>query len=110
MKDDRRKQERLSLRLPVVLFRANGEDPIASETLNISADGFYCTAKIPFAPGDRLQCRISLPKGHLAPTETSFWIDAAVEVVRVTLPRSEPGFGCGCRILDYRVVQQAASS
>ena len=107
---DQRKFHRLGLRLPVWLSRRNGEHPIASETLNISTEGFYCTTSEPFAPGETLRCRISLPDdrtshkeaGH---KEAGLYLDADVEVLRVTVgAQSDSGFGIACRIREYRLL------
>jgi len=101
---DQRKFHRLGLRLPVWLSRRNGEQPIASETLNISTEGFYCTTSEPFAPGERLLCRISLPEERASNKETGLYLDADVEVLRVTVEaQREAGFGIACRIREYRL-------
>jgi hypothetical protein len=101
---DQRKFHRLGLRLPVWLSRRNGEHPIASETLNISTEGFYCTTSEPFAPGERLRCRITLPEDRVSNKETGLYLDADVEVLRVTVDaQHEGGFGVACRIREYHL-------
>jgi hypothetical protein len=102
---DQRKYHRLGLRLPVWLSRRNGEHPIASETLNISTEGFYCTTSEPFAPGERLRCRISLPDDRTSHKEAGLYLDADVEVLRVTVTaQRDSGFGIACRIREYRLL------
>lgn len=96
MNGDQRKRHRLRLHLPV-LFTRSGGPPVASKTLNISTDGFYCTAPEPFAPGERLRCQIALPN------DSGLYLDADVEVVRVAMSQRESGYGYGCRILEYRL-------
>lgn len=104
MNGDQRKRHRLALRLPLLLSRLNSEQhPIATETLNISTDGFYCTTPEPFAPGERLRCLISLRDDLRVPGEAQMYLDADVEVVRIVARNTESGFGYGCRILDYRL-------
>jgi hypothetical protein len=105
MNGERRKHHRLAVRLPVLLSRPNGEPPTASETVNISSDGFYCTTSQPFIPGERLRCIISLRQGRQA--EPYQYLDAEVEVVRIIAPQRESGFGIGCRIWDYRLMRVA---
>ncbi|HVO96545.1 MAG TPA: PilZ domain-containing protein [Bryobacteraceae bacterium] len=109
MNGDQRKRHRLGLRLPVLLTRANGDQSISSETLNISTDGFYCTTPEAFAPGERLHCRITLPNERV--TSPGLYLDAEVEVVRVAVSMLDSGFGYGCRILEYRLLgdEEAAS-
>lgn len=102
---ERRKHARLTLRIPLLLFCAASDSPVQSETVNISSDGFYCTTREPFAPGDRLRCLLPIP----APPDTAeseLYIDAEVEVMRVRIDNKTPGFGLGCRIADYRVVNK----
>ena len=102
---DQRKFHRLALRLPLWLSRRNDEHPIASETLNISTEGFYCTTSEPFAPGERLRCRISLPDDRASNKEAGLYLDADVEVLRVSVPaQRDAGFGIACRIREYRLL------
>ena len=74
-----------------------------SETLDISSRGFYCTTKEPFAPGDRLRALLSIPAAYDS-RDSNLYLDAEVEVMRVTMDNVISGFGLGCRIADYHVV------
>lgn len=100
---ERRKDARLELRVPVVLFGAACENPVLSETVNISKNGFYCATKEPFAPGDRLRCLLSI-SAPCDSTESELCLDAEIEVMRVLVDTS--GFGLGCRIGEYHIVHQ----
>jgi hypothetical protein len=102
---ERRKDARLELRVPVLLFGAESENPVRSETVNISKTGFYCSTKEPFAPGDRLRCLLSI-SAPCDSTESELYLDAEVEVIRVRVDTS--GFGLGCRIGEYHIVSQQA--
>ncbi len=102
---ERRKEPRLDLRIPVLLIGAEYEKPVRSDTLNISKNGFYCATKEPFVPGDRLRCLLYI-SGPCGSKESELYLDAAVEVMRVLVDTS--GFGLGCRIGDYHVVDEQA--
>jgi hypothetical protein len=102
---ERRKDTRLELRVPVLLFGTESESPVRSETVNISKTGFYCSTKEPFAPGDRLRCLLSI-SAPCDSTESEIYLDAEVEVMRVRVDTS--GFGLGCRIGEYHIISQQA--
>ncbi len=98
---ERRKDARLELRIPVLLFGGETENPVRSETVNISKNGFYCSTREPFAPGDRLRCLLSIS----TPSDAAeLYLDAEIEVMRVLVDTS--GFGLGCRIGDYHIVNR----
>jgi hypothetical protein len=102
---ERRKDARIELRLPILLFGAECENLVRSETVNVSKNGFYCATKEPFAPGDRLRCLLSIS----APSEledSELYLDAEIEVMRVLVDSS--GFGLGCRISHYHIINQKA--
>lgn len=104
MTDERRKHERLRLRLPVLILGEESDTPIRSETSNISNDGFYCTSPQPFSPGDSFTCLIVLPAETSGSKEgTQFCIEGRVEVVRLVVD-SHKGFGIGCRFGQYHVI------
>jgi len=102
---ERRQDARLALRVPVLLFGAGCEKPVRTETLNISKNGFYCATKEPFAPGDRLRCLLSISAPSDS-TEGELYLDAEIEVMRVLVDAL--GFGLGCRIGEYHIVNQQA--
>jgi hypothetical protein len=101
---DRRKRSRLRLKLPVLLRRTESDAPLWTETGDISNNGFYCNTIHPFAPGDKLSCLIVLPtqpSGSHEDTE-GLYLEARVDVVRIVARGN--GFGVGCEIRQYRVV------
>ena len=100
---ERRKDTRLELRIPILLFGAECEKPVRSETLNISKNGFYCATREPFVPGDRLRCLLSI-SAPCGPMDSELYLDAEIEVMRVLVDTS--GFGLGCRIGEYHIVNQ----
>jgi hypothetical protein len=101
---DRRKHARLKLRIPVLLW-AESKNPVRSETMDISSDGFYCTTSEPFAPGDRLRCLLSI-QVPFDSMESELTLDAEIEVMRVLIDNDTAGFGLGCRIAEYHVVNK----
>jgi hypothetical protein len=97
----------MSLRLPVLLFRNESENPAHGETTNISNDGFYCTTNEPFAPGERVRCLIALPSlTGIKSDQRALCLDGTAEVVRITADEREAGFGIGCFLSAYHVVQR----
>jgi hypothetical protein len=106
---ERRKRERLRLRLPVLFLRPESDGPLRTETLDISNNGFYCITTQPFAPGEKLTCLIGVPKRSSSKRDSKdgLYLQAEVDVVRIVV-NSGNGFGVGCRISDYRVLADDA--
>jgi hypothetical protein len=102
--NERRKRLRLRLRVPVLLT-AESEFPLRTETADISNNGFYCNTMQPFVPGDILACLIELPANSSGAFDSNdrFYLEAKVEVVRIVV-NSNSGFGVGCAIREYRVI------
>jgi hypothetical protein len=104
---ERRKTSRLKLRLPVLLFPSDGRAAMKTETVDISADGFYCTAAEPFAPGSRVRFVIALPSttadGSIS-VKPKLYMDGYADVVRV-ICELQSGFGLGFHITEYRVIE-----
>jgi hypothetical protein len=108
MIDERRKRERLRLRLPVLLLKPGSDKPISSETANISNDGFYCVVQEPVSPGDQLTCLLALPAQPSSSTHGDpFYIEGQVDVVRL-VEDGGTGFGVGCRISQYHIISREA--
>ena len=105
---ERREHSRLKLRIPVLLSWEESKNPVRSETLDISSRGFYCTTKEPFAPGDRLRALLSIPAAYDS-VDSDLYLEAEVEVMRVMMDNVISGFGLGCRIADYHVVDKQAA-
>jgi hypothetical protein len=101
---ERRTRPRLRLRLPILLLRSELETPLWTETADISNNGFYCNTLQPFAPGDQLNCLVVLPTHTPGATDNDrLYLDAKVDVVRIVMHESS-GFGLGCEIRQYHVV------
>src|SRR4051812_43746253 len=60
---DRRRRARLRVHWPLV-FRGESGAVVETVTHNLSSDGFYCQADIPFLPGDVRRCTLSVPAYH----------------------------------------------
>jgi c-di-GMP-binding flagellar brake protein YcgR len=102
MKAERRRLTRVNLHLPVLVLRSGAEEPLRSETTDISNGGFHFTSEVPMNPGDKLTCLIALP-GH-GVVKDGLLINCEAEVVRVVTRAEIRGFGIGCRIAKYSVV------
>lgn len=102
---ERRKRTRLRLRLPLLLLRTESETPLWTETADISNNGFYCTTAQPLAPGDALTCLIALPvqSSGSPDNDERLYLEAKVDVVRIVVNNGN-GFGVGCQIREYRVI------
>jgi hypothetical protein len=97
---ERRRYERLPLRLPVRLSRS-GVMVSAGVTENVSSQGFYCVSPDPFVLGDRLQAVLLLPAHNLNQSEMRVCLTCQAHVVRLDSTWLGPGFGIGCRIETY---------
>lgn len=104
---ERRTRTRLRLRLPILLLRGEAETPLWTETADISNNGFYCNTGQPFAPGDELRCLIVLPTHapDAADNNEHLYLEAKVDVVRIVMNEGN-GFGIGCEIRQYQVVNR----
>jgi PilZ domain len=91
---DRRKYERLPLRLPVRFIHERGS-VTSCFTENISSDGFYCVSPDPFVPGDLLAVELLLPAHNLDRGEKRVRLVCQALVVRIDSTWLGPGFGVG---------------
>lgn len=101
---DRRRIPRLELRVPIVLFPDDGE-PLRTETVDVSNNGFYCLVPRPFAPGARMRFRICLPKQASNGSGRDLSVEGVLRVIRLITRDTTIDFAIGCRIEDYRVVR-----
>lgn len=77
-----------------------------TETMDVSADGFYCIAGEPFAPGSRVRFIIGLPDAKAAGSTSpgsKLYMDGYADVVRV-ICELQNGYGLGFHITEYHVV------
>ena len=94
---ERRKYERLPLRLPVRFINERGS-ATSCFTENISSEGFYCVSPDAFVPGDRLEAELLLPAHNFGRGEKRIRLICEAQVVRIDSTWFGPGFGIGCRI------------
>jgi|SRR5580658_4099534 hypothetical protein len=95
---ERRKHERLALRLPV---RFEGAPDVNSVTENISGGGFYCISPTPFPADEQKEAHLMLPiRGYIRSAD-DVDIQCAVRVVRVDTLGAGRGFGVACQIERY---------
>jgi len=81
-----------------------------STTSNISPGGFYCLSRHPHAPGERMDCILSIPAYEPARPIAVLCLQAQVELVRVESTLGKDWFGTACRILGYRVLGRRLGS
>ena len=98
--NERRKRVRVDLHWTVLLTRKAGKTPIETRTENLSSDGFYCFSSEPLTPGEQLDCVIIVPIRR----EETLWLECRIGVVRVEIAPPGTGYGVGCRIEDYRIM------
>jgi len=106
---ERRKYERLPLRLPVRLSRG-GASASSGVTENISSQGFYCVFPDPFVLGDQLQVVLLLPAHNLDHGEMRVCLTGQAQVVRIDSTWMGPGFGIGCQFEAYTLRLEKAES
>jgi hypothetical protein len=104
---ERRKRARTRLHWPVLLFRSHAADAIESLTRDLSSEGFYCLAKMPFTVGESLICTLKVPTHDPNGKHLERSLECKVRVMRVE-PQAEEGmFGIACWIEDYHFAQIA---
>jgi hypothetical protein len=100
---DRRKLSRVKLRLPVRLSPPGYPLPIETETVDISRDGFFCMTDHPLEPGTQMRCVLMLSTARRTGSG-EVRLEGTAEVVRITVNHSGEGFGIGCCLRDYHLV------
>ena len=103
---ERRKTNRVALHWSLRLS-SGAIGTIETRTENIGSQGFYCILAHPLVPGDPLDCELSIP--NYGPAGAARSIVCKGEVVRVESRGAEPGFGVGCRILDFTLTKHRSS-
>ncbi len=99
---ERRKRDRLPLRLTIYLSRSGDSHQYESRTRDISSAGFYCLLPVPVAPGETLDCYILLPP-YGRDTHQNLCLQCTAKVVRIEQGDSDGRFGVGCYIEEYFV-------
>lgn len=101
---DRRKRSRLQVHWPLRFLDGDTADIVETVTRDLSSDGFYCLARMPFVPGEFKLCTLGVPTSHPRNTDRVLSVECTVRIIRVQA--QEDGFyGIGCRIEDYRFAQ-----
>src|SRR5271156_3463483 len=80
---ERRKHERLALRLPVWFSGAAGSPPVNCFTENVSGGGFYCLSPTPLSADEPQEVHLLLPTRGYSRSAENVDIHCAVRVVRV---------------------------
>ena len=98
---ERRKHERLALRLPVWFSNADGSPSINCFTENVSGGGFYCLSPTPFSAEEHKEVHLLLPTRGYSRSAENVDIRCNVRVVRVDALGAGRGFGVACQIERY---------
>ncbi len=101
---ERRRRVRVQVHWPVYFWGGRFSEVIESVTQDLSCDGFYCLSKVPFIPGETLNCHIKMPPHQRSGQEPPRVLDCRIRVVRIEPRSSEGYFGVGCRMEEYRLV------
>jgi len=97
---ERRQRARTRLHWPLLLFRNQSREAIESVTHDLSSQGFYCLASVPFRVGETLICTMKVPTHDPNGKLLERNLECRVRVVRVK-PESDSRFGVACQIEDY---------
>jgi hypothetical protein len=95
-------EKQLRLCCPIHVKRL-GEVTHTTETF-FNNEGFYCTSDVPFVPGERLSCEISIPRAGEDVIRKSLELSCSVKVLRVELRGLKPGFGVAFLFESRKVV------
>ena len=98
---DRRRRYRSPVHWPVRFHRRDDSDFFATETQDLSSDGFYCRTKTAFAPGELVDCTLQVPAHRPQAPGGVLHVKCRVRIVRVEQPDSQGFHGIGCQIEDY---------
>ena len=105
---DRRHRRRVRLAYQIRLLRAGDGGGTETRTENITCDGFYCRTELPYSPGEQLDCELVIPGLGNGNGYETLILRCRVEVVRSEAHGLSPGYGVGCRLLDYSLQRALA--
>jgi hypothetical protein len=97
----RQRFSRLGVRWTIQIFESSERPAIASETDNVSSDGFYFRARERFSPGEELECLLLIPTFDSPPANGSMDLHCHVRVMAVEVLDDNNGFGVECHIENY---------
>jgi PilZ domain len=100
---DRRKFERLRLKLPLQFRLENGSEVIDCFTENISSEGVYFISLRSLTRGERLEVDLVLPLQSSGSNQLRAHLKCCARVARVDESRERLGFGVACRIETYSI-------
>jgi len=101
-RQDRRRRERASVHWSVQFHRQDATDLLATETQNLSSDGFFFRSKARFTTGELADCTLQIPGRRSRAPLGLVRVPCRVRIVRVNQPDSQGFYGYACRIEDYR--------
>lgn len=106
---ERRKLTRCALKWPLLLWRRDGVRAVQGVTRNISSEGFYCSTKTSFMPGESLECCVEMASQDQEGNRIFIDLHCQVEVVRVDIIGVTPEFGLACKLLSYSILLRQKS-
>ena len=101
--NDRRKHERIALRLAVQLDGAEASVAAGCFTRNISSGGLYFLSPAPLIRGEQVDVFLVLPVCREIHSCTNAGIRCQIRVVRIDSLGNGLGFGIACQIESYTV-------
>jgi len=100
---ERRRYERLPLRLTALVSTPESPDVTQTVTENISGEGLYFASPRRLAAGQQLEVSVELPMDDYSNNRLTVHLRCKSEVVRVDSARQGCGFGIACRIQSYSI-------
>ena len=104
---ERRARERVTLRCAAYVFVDGVPGVIRATTVDISSCGLYCQSDVQIPAGERFRCLIEMTPDGFRSSNGFTSLECLLEVVRGEKQGS--GFGMGCRIREYRLLQSQNS-
>ena len=99
---ERRRRFRARVHWPVQFHRHDMQDMPATETKDVSSDGFYVLSRTRFAPGELVDCTLRIPAHRPLSPGGTVPVRCKVRIIRVEDADSRGFHGLGCRIEDYQ--------
>ena len=104
-RSERRKRGRIQVHWPVCFYNQGGSDVVETVTSDLSSNGFYFLARMPFSAGEFRMCTLGVPTNHpWSSASRVLSVECKVQIVRVN-SHGDGFYGVGCRIDDYRFVE-----
>jgi hypothetical protein len=98
---ERRRRYRARVHWPVQFHRRDGLDLLATETQDLSSDGFYVRSEAVFVPGELVDCTLLVPAHRPHDSGAMLPVGCRVRIIWVSGPDGQRSYGVGCRIEDY---------